>query len=59
MAQTTEAGGPATPGRWLRVLSYLLSALPAAGLLLSAFRKLAGALAAGAEAQGAAATQVT
>jgi hypothetical protein len=40
MAQTTEAGGPATPGKWPRVLGYLLSALPAAGLVMSAFMKL-------------------
>ncbi len=40
MAQTSEAQGQAATGKWLRLTSYLLSALPAAALLLSAIMKL-------------------
>jgi len=40
MSRDDEVQGAAVPGRWLRRLSYLLSALPAAGLLMSATMKL-------------------
>jgi hypothetical protein len=42
MAEATEDHGPTPAGTWTRRISYLLSALPAAMLVMSAGMKLSG-----------------